>query len=210
MILSNRALLLVGTVTVVANACGDKSPKSGPAEAQAGAPVVKSAAYGDTASISARADSIDRYVDAHADRLVLFAKVRDRAELVSVKDTASWPEETTISYNTIADDSGRPLFHMQAPASESGDWSATEEHYFAPDGRTILWRFDISGFSSGCTSILREHRAIFLGPTGSVLAETRRYTDENDKPIAADSCYRRSDSAPAPKRSAADLPFLRR
>jgi hypothetical protein len=96
------------------------------------------------------------------------------------------------------------------PSSESGDWFAVETHYFAPDGRTILHQYRISGFASGCTEILRETKRTFLSPTGAILAETRAFTDGDGKTIVADSCYRRSDDAPALKSSMSDLPFLPR
>jgi hypothetical protein len=165
--------------------------------------------YADTVAIAVRTDSIDRYVHAHPERMTMFAKVADSTGLVAVKDTASWPSDTEISYNIVADSAGRPLIHRQTPTSESGDRFAVESHYFAPDGRTILHQYMISGFSSGCASILRETKRLFLGPSGAALAETRRFTDGDGKPITADGCDRRSDDAPAPKRSASDLPFLR-
>jgi hypothetical protein len=164
--------------------------------------------YTDTVSIALRADSIDDYVAAHPDRRVIFAKASERPGLVPVKDTASWPDNTEISYNSVADTSGRPLVHTQAPSSESGDWSAAESHYFAPDGRTILHQYRISSFSSGCAAILREIKRIFLSPTGAVLAETRRFSDQNGRSVVADSCERRSDDSPTPRRSAQELPFL--
>jgi hypothetical protein len=163
--------------------------------------------YADTFSIAVRADSIDRYVAAHPERVAMFAKVTDKPALMAVKDTASWPEETEISYNIVADTAGRPLMHTQSPTSESGDWFAIESHYFAPDGRTMLHQYRISGFSSECTSILRETKRVFLGPTGAALAETRSFTDADGKPVVADSCYRRSDDAPVPKHSLSELPL---
>jgi hypothetical protein len=166
--------------------------------------------YADTVSIAARADSIDRSVAAHPEWVRMFAKASGKPELVPVKDTASWPESTEISYNVVTDSIGRPLIHRQSPTSESGDWFAVESHYFAPDGRTILHQYRISGFSSECTDILRETKRVFLGPTGAAMAETRSFTDGDDKPIVADSCFRRSDNAPAPKRSASELPFVSR
>jgi hypothetical protein len=170
--------------------------------------VARTLPYADTVAIAARVDSIDRYITEHPERLKLFAKLSDKTGLVPVKDRASWPDGTEISYNTVTDIDGRPLFHLQVPTSESGDWDAEEIHYFAPDGHTILHQFRISGFSSGCVEILREIKRTFLAPTGTVLAETRHFSDGAGKPVTApDSCDRRSDDAPAPKRSAAELPF---
>lgn len=140
----------------------------------------------------------------------MFAKVPKKAGLVPVKDTASWPESTEISYSVVRDSIGRPLIHRQSPTSESGDWFAVESHYFAPDGRTILHQYRISGFSSECTKVLRETKRVFLGPAGAALAETRSFADVDHKPIVADSCYRRSDDAPTAKHSASELPFVSR
>jgi hypothetical protein len=96
---------------------------------------------------------------------------------------------------------------MEVPTSQSGDWSAVIQHWFAPDGRTILYEFSISGFSSGCTEILRERWRVYLSPSGGTLAESRRYTDSAGTPIVADDCQRRSDDAPAPKASVRGLPM---
>ena len=127
--------------------------------------------------------------------------------MVAVKDTASWPDEPEATYNIMYDSAHRPLVHREMPTSQSGDWFAVQSHYFAPDGRTILYQFEISAFSNGCTDILRETRRIFLNPAGGVIGESRSYTDKTGAPVAADSCYRRSDDAPPPKLSSAELEF---
>ena len=170
----------------------------------------ESAQYDDTISIALREDSIEKYFAAHPAQVKMFAAVSEKAELVPVIDTTAWPEDTETSYNTGVDSTGRPLFHAQVPVSQSGDWFAVETHYFAPDGRTILHQYRIAGFSSGCGDVLREIKRTFLGPTGATLAETRTFTDGNERPVNADNCYRRSDDAPAPRRTAAELPFLPR
>jgi hypothetical protein len=188
-------------------ACRDQRTSADSAAPRTVGSAARAAELTDTFAIAARADSIDRYMRAHPGRVKLFAKISERASLVAVKDNASWPEHTEISYNTVADVDGHPLIHVQVPASQSGDWFAVETHYFAPDGHTILHQYSISGFSSGCGDILRELKRTFLTPTGAVLAQSRRFTDGKDRPVVADTCYRRSDDAPAPQRAASQLPF---
>ena len=165
------------------------------------------AAYRDTTSIAARVDSIDQYVAADSQRLGVYAVVPGNPQLVLVRDSTEWPDNTEASINVALDPSGRPLLHREMPTSESGDWFAVISHYFDPTGRTILYDYHISGFSSGCTDILRESKRIFLGRGGDTLAKRREFTDVDGRPINPDNCYRRSDEAPAPKPSAAELRF---
>lgn len=161
----------------------------------------------DTVAIAARADSIDRYAAAHKDQVKLFAQVPGDSQLVPVKDSTAWPDSTETSYDIVFDSLHRPLLHVTSPTSESGDWTEEDAHYFGPDGRTILYDVKISSFGSGCGEVLREEKRVFLGPTGRIIHEARRFTDGNDKPINADTCYRRTDSVPPPRLSASDLPF---
>ena len=151
----NGAVMVVGGLLMLAVGCSDTRAVADSATPSTvrHAPTL---AYSDPVAIAARADSIDRYITAHPERLKLFAKLSEQTGLVAVKDTTSWPDGTEISYNTATDIDGHRLFHLQVPASESGDWDAEEIHYFAPDGHTILHQFRISGFSSGCVEILRE------------------------------------------------------
>ena len=165
------------------------------------------AAYSDTTSIVARVDSIDQYVAADSQRLGVFAVVPGNPQLVPVRDSTDWPDNTEASINLALDPSGRPLLHREMPTSESGDWYAVISHYFDPNGRTIFYEYHISGFSSGCTDILRESKRIFLGRGGHTLAVRREFTDADGTPVSPDSCYRRSDDAPAPKPTAAELRF---
>ena len=195
----------------LAGCAGDRgrpadSPQAAPAAAAA---QPTEGAYGDTASIRARVDSIDAYMAVHHDQLKLFAQVADDSGLVSVRDSTSWPDEMEASYNIGFDSANRPLVHVEMPTSESGDWFEVVRHWFAPDGRTIFYEYRISAFGGGCGEILVETWRVFLDPAGGTLKESRSYTDENDKPVVADSCYRRSDDAPPPKRSVSELPFPR-
>ena len=167
----------------------------------------RAASYSDTMSIMARVDSIERYVAADSQRLRVFASVPDDPRLVQVKDSTDWPEATEASINVVMDASGRPLLHREMPTSESGDWLKVISHYFDPEGRTILYDLEISGFGSECTSILRETKRVFLSPTGNTIAELRSFADEDGKAIKPDGCFLRSDNAASPKRAASELRF---
>jgi hypothetical protein len=206
------ATTLAAAIAVGAAACApdDVRPKESDAAARPQAVgTVAVDTYADTASIRARVDSIEKYVAAHPDRLKLYATVTDQNELVAVKDTSSWPDFVESSYNIVMDSANRPLLHVEVPTSESGDWHLIIKHYFDPKGRTILYHYSISGFSSGCTEILRENRLVYMNPSGRVLSDLRSFTNAEDKPIDATTCYRRSDDAPPAKLSVADLPFPR-
>lgn len=203
---------LAAAIAIAATACerDDVRPKESDAAASPQAVgTVLVGSYADTASIRARVDSIEKYVAAHPDRLKLYATVTGQKELVAVKDTSSWPDFVESSYNIVVDSANRPLLHVEVPTSESGDWHLIIKHYFDPKGRTILYHYNISGFSSGCTEILRENRLVYVNPSGGVLSDLRSFTDADGKPIDATPCYRRSDDAPPAQLSVADLPFPR-
>jgi hypothetical protein len=97
------------------------------------------------------------------------------------------------------------MLYREIPWSESGDWSSVVTTYFAPSGRAILFDYRISGFGSGCTKILRESKKIYLQPGGGILKQERQFTDKDGNPVVADSCERRSDDLPPPKRSTAEF-----
>jgi hypothetical protein len=163
--------------------------------------------YLDTASIDARVAEIDAYLKAHPDRVTLYAGVEGQDALVPVKDSTAWPDETSTSFNLGVDSAGRPIRHVAVPTSQSGDWSEVSTHWFAPDGRTILYLYTISAFSSGCAEVLHEEWRVYLNPAGGRLAESRSYTGNNGKPVVAADCHRRSDDAEGPSPSARDLPM---
>lgn len=169
-----------------------------------------SVGYNDTASIARRVDSIERIVKDHPDRMKLFASVAGREGLVPVPDTTSWPDEVEASYNIVFDVTGMPLLHRQMPSSESGDWFQAVTHYFAPDGRTILYDDEISGFNE-CTRILRERTRIFLSSeSGQQIAFSRRFTDGDSKPLSDTSgCLIRGSGSPRPALKVTDLSLPR-
>jgi hypothetical protein len=212
-VIANARQTFRASLVVALLACGEArtdhvGDAAKPAAPAPPAPAPSAASpYTDTVRIQARVDSIDAYVTEHPDRLKLYAAVPGDSTLVPVKDSTAWPDETDATYNIMFDSANRPLVHVEMPTSESGDWFAVGRHWFAPDGRTILYELSMSGFGSGCGEILRETWRVYLDPAGSILKESRRYTDGNDAPVVADTCYRRSEDAPPPKRSASELPF---
>ena len=199
----------IATLAVMLIACGSKDAGQSSHAVQRAGASTSTSPYADTVSIDARVDSIDTFLASHPDRVKLFATLPDDSVLVAVKDSTSWPDETDATYNIGFDSTDRPIIHIEMPTSQSGDWFAVARHWFAPDGRTILYEFNISGFGSGCGEILRETWRVYLDPGGRIMKESRRYTDEKDAPVKADDCYRRSENAPPPKRTAAELPFPR-
>ena len=207
-----RLALLAGASLLVACASTDKPDT---ASLDTASPVVapvaasRSLTYASVAEIDARVDSIEKYLTAHRDELRLFARLSsDSTRLVAVKDSSSWPENSDASYNILSDSLGRMLFYSEMPVSESGDWFEVMTHYFAPDGRTILYDYKISGFSSGCTRILRERKRFYYDPGFLLLRQDSSYTDGEGKHIDAKDCERRSDEVTPARRRSADLPSL--
>ena len=195
-------------VALLACDAGDRpapadSPISPPPPSATTSP--SSVEYTSVEVIDARVDSIDNYLLRHADQLEVYAEVPGREELVPVRDSTDWPDETEASYNILRDSSGSLILHREIPTSESGDWFATITHYLAPDGRAILYVFEIAGFSSGCSGILRETKRVHLDTEFGVLREERAFTDNDGRPLDATACHRRSDDAPPPRRGVSAL-----
>ena len=163
------------------------------------------AVYESVEAIDARVDSIDDYLLHHSERLEVYAEVPGREELVPVRDTTQWPDETEASYNILRDSTRAMVLHRELPTSQSGDWFASVTHYLAPDGRTILYVFEVSAFSSGCRDILRESKRVYFSSEFGVLKEERAFTDNDGRPVDATNCYRRSDDAPPARRGATAL-----
>jgi hypothetical protein len=156
-------------------------------------------------AIDVRVDSIEAFAAAHPAALRLFAKVPDSAAVVAVKDSTSWPEEVEETYNVVRDSAGHVLLHRTMPTSESGDWFLVATHYFAPDGRTIRYDYEMSGFSEEC-GILRERRRFYYDASFTLIRQDSAYTDKDDKPIDATNCQRRADDPTSASRRSADLP----
>ena len=199
------------TLGVALLGCGD-APRSDatPAPAAVATPARAPAVprYATVAEIDARVDSIEAYLDKHVDRLRLFAK-RSDGTVVPVKDSTAWPEEMDESYNLLTDSAGHVLLHRAIPTSQSGDWFEVRTHYFAPDGHTIRYDYAMSGFGSGCGTILRELRHFHYGPDFTLLHQDSSYTDKDDKPVDARECFRRGDHPPPAARTFADLASVR-
>lgn len=204
--------IAIALACLALSGCGD-APRSDAtpapvARTTASAPNPPAPRYTTVAEIDARVDSIDAYLGTHLDRLRLFARTSG-GTVVAVKDSTAWPEEMDESYNVVTDSAGRVLLHRAMPTSESGDWFEVRTHYFAPDGHTIRYDYEISGFGSGCGSILRERRRFHMGPAFTLLRQDSSYTDRDDKPIDARACERRGDHPPPASRSSGDLPGVR-
>jgi hypothetical protein len=189
--LSMAVLLIVAA----SNACSDRRAESA-AETQQ---------FASVSAIDARVDSIDGYLAAHLDQLKLYARLPNVQELIQVKDSTEWPTGSESSYNLLSDSSQRLMLYREIPRSESGDWFSVVTTYFAPSGRSILFDYRVSGFSSGCTEILRESKKIYLQPGGGILKQERRFTDKDDKPVVANKCLRRNDDGPPLRRGAAEF-----
>jgi hypothetical protein len=193
------ALFLIG-------GCADV-PKTRADGAQSVAPatVAPRSAPAPLAAIDARVDSIEKYLAAHPEALALYAQMTDTSrQLVSVKDSSAWPDEIAASFNILRDTAGRMLLHREMPTSESGDWFEVRTHYFAPDGRTVLFDYRINGFSGGC-GILRERRKFYYDSAFALLRQDSSYTDDKDNPIDASECHRRGDHPEPARRRSADL-----
>lgn len=159
------------------------------------------------APLATRVDSIERLRDSLPQMLRLFAKLPGKAELVPVKDSVSWPDLVEVGYTILYDSSGRVLLHNAVPASDTGEWLAVATHVFDPDGRTIFYRFLISGFAPGCADVLYEGMHAYFDTTFATISENRSASDKRGKPIRmTGKCVSRLGRAIPPRARATELP----
>lgn len=162
------------------------------------------------AMVAARVDSVEEMRDSNPEQLRLFAKVPGNAQLVPVKDSLSWPSVVEVAYSILTDSTGQVLLHNAVPASEDGDWFAVTTHIFDPAGRTIFYRFLISGFAPGCAEVLYEGRHAYFDSSFVAIREESSAADKRGKEVViGGACKSRMDRATPPQRRAADLPGVR-
>jgi hypothetical protein len=185
------------TVRVLLLACAAVLSIVGPAGAQDRESAVQPA----DAAAKARVDEIRAYtyarsLYAHPGRgLRIYARVPGTQRVVSLPDTAAWPEsggrpgETDVSYSVISDSAGRVVGITEFPHYERTDAENRYIHYFDEDGGLVA--FDrLSAFSDGCPSRVRERTISYFGADGRLLA--REYTLENTDydPVDPSDCNR--------------------
>lgn len=131
---------------------------------------------------------IDNYIKKHPKALVLLAKVPKKKELVRVKNE-KWPDEVEYSYNVLKDSTGKVIFIMQSPFSESGDWDITYSYYFDPSGEIFCFERFTGFFNSGCTEdAAHEIITKYYDPKFALVSSLYKLTDSKNKPLNKSKC----------------------
>lgn len=141
-----------------------------------------------------RAYTYARALYAHPGRGVwIYARAPGTQRVVSVPDTAVWPEsggrpgETDAMYAVIADSVGRIVGITEFPYYEGNESNNRYIHYFDGDGRVVA--FDrLSTFSSGCARGLRERTISFFDAAGGLLAREYSLKNTDHQPVDPAGC----------------------
>ncbi|HEX8317597.1 hypothetical protein [Longimicrobium sp.] len=181
-----RILLLACAVVVWA---GDPA---GAQDRESAVPPADSAARARVDEI--RAYTYARALYAHPGRgLRIYARAPGTQRVVSVPDTAVWPEsggwpgETAVSYSVISDSAGRIVGITEFPHREKNEPDDRYIHYFDGDGRLVA--FDrLSTFSNGCPSRVRERTISYFDAGGGLLAREYSLEDMDYEPVDPASC----------------------
>jgi hypothetical protein len=180
-------ILIPAFLTLAAACSGDdppaRQPAAEPAKAEAPAP---QAPVDPLEAARRRVAEVDTMRVKRPDRERLWAMLPEQAEIVVVKDTASWPDEVESSMSTFTDLHGRPIAFTESPFSISGDWFAVGTHWFDEQGRTVAFELHVSAFSSGCTEIVRDTWRTLYDASFRALRTDTTHTDGDGKLLAAD------------------------
>lgn len=187
--MTNRPWIAAGLLCLAA-ACGDRpaaesTDNANPPASPSAAPPAAAAPADPAEFARQRIAAVDSLAKNQPGQTKMFARVPGQAELVVVRDTASWPEEVEMSINLWTDATGRPLALSEGPFSESGDWFADFTHYFDEQGRTVAYRNQSAWFVSGCTEIMRMDERRLYRPGLALIRADTTFTDGDDKPLAS-------------------------
>ncbi|HTE01975.1 MAG TPA: hypothetical protein VK668_21955 [Mucilaginibacter sp.] len=127
-------------------------------------------------------EAIDDYLKKHQKEIITLAKVAGKKKPVRVLNN-KWPDGVEYSYNILKNKSGKIIFIMQSPFSESGDWDIEYHHYFDEDGKTYAFSREESVFGDIKGGIIRMLLFKYYGGNFNIIGTTTKFMDVNFKPI---------------------------
>jgi hypothetical protein len=134
-------------------------------------------------TLKKRKAAIDKYLKSHKKEIILLAKVPKKNNLIMVKN-GKWPEDAECSYNVLRDSSGKIIFVMQSPVSESGDWNIEYSHYFDDKGKTFAFIKQESIFNDEVKGgVVREIHLLYYDDNFKTLNQINNLLDKDDKPL---------------------------
>jgi hypothetical protein len=131
-------------------------------------------------------DSLFKY--ATKDEITIFVKQSGKEELIKV-EAKHLPGDIEISYNIFRDNMGHIIRISESPASESGDWFISCNHYFDDKGKTFAFEKKTNSFNSRCTEgVLYETKTEYFDGKFTKLDFTYKLVDDSDRHMMKDSC----------------------
>jgi hypothetical protein len=132
--------------------------------------------------------AIESAISAEQSKLIVFARVPDRAALVRVVNE-QWPDDVETVYNIWKDESGRVVYIGESPVSQSGDWTLDIGYFFNERGQLFAFEKRLGYFREDCGSGIVVQRDITLYDANfKAISTTRTLTDGEGKPVEGDMC----------------------
>jgi hypothetical protein len=106
--------------------------------------------------------------------------------IVRIPDEDHLPDDVLAAYTLSYDPQGHLVMFRDVPTSASGDWYLSTVHYFDANGKTLVCFVRYATTTSGCTSVLRLRRFIYMDESGRVLRDTVSWSDAWHAPFIPD------------------------
>ena len=132
--------------------------------------------------------AIEGAISAEQSKLIVFARVPDRAGLVRVINE-QWPDDIETVYNVWKDKSGSVVYIGESPVSQSGDWSLDIGYFFNEKGQLFAFEKRLAYFREDCGSGIVVQRDLTLYDASfKAIKSTRTLSDGEGKPVSGDMC----------------------
>lgn len=131
-------------------------------------------------------DSLFKY--AKEEEITIYVKQKGIDTLIEAA-AKHLPQNIEVTYNIFRDNMGHIIRISESPASDSGNWFISCNHYFDEKGKTFAFEKKTNSFNSGCTTgVLYETKTEYYDEKFSPVDYTYKLVDEDDRHMAKDSC----------------------
>jgi hypothetical protein len=131
-------------------------------------------------------DSLFKY--AVEKEITIYVKQKGIDSLIKV-EAKHLPQDIENTINIFRDNMGHIIRISESPSSESGDLFICFNHYFDDRGKTFAFEKKTNSFNNHCTDgVAYETQTFYYDENFKQVSHTYKLVDENDMPLAKDSC----------------------
>ncbi len=133
------------------------------------------------------AGNIERLIANDSTKSRSFAVRKDKS-VIEYKGSDPLPDDVEETCTLTTDLKGKPLRITVTPVIDSDAWYVENYYYFNVSGNTVLYRFYLASFESGCTEVLREYKDFYFDDNFNQTGRQEYYKDKDMKPFTPKDC----------------------